>query len=51
MPVGPDQEGGVGVARLAQASGMQSLRAHGIRKALAGITTIDEVLRITLEAA
>ncbi|MBL6854694.1 MAG: Flp pilus assembly complex ATPase component TadA [Alphaproteobacteria bacterium] len=39
------------VARLAQASGMETLRTHGIRKALAGVTTIDEVLRVTLEAA
>ena len=39
------------VVRLTQASGMETLRTHGIRKALAGTTTIDEVLRVTLEAA
>jgi general secretion pathway protein E len=30
-------------------SGMQTMYAHGMRKALAGITTIEEVLRVTRE--
>ena len=27
--------------------GMQTMYAHGIKKALAGITTIEEVIRVT----
>ena len=30
-------------------SGMQTMYAHGMRKALAGITTIEEVFRVTRE--
>jgi general secretion pathway protein E len=30
-------------------SGMQTMFAHGMRKALAGITTIEEVFRVTRE--
>ena len=33
--------------RIAVASGMQTMRAHGLRKAAAGQTTIEEVLRAT----
>jgi general secretion pathway protein E len=29
--------------------GMQTMYVHGLRKALAGITTIEEVLRVTRE--
>jgi len=29
--------------------GMQSMYAHGIKKALGGITTIEEVIRVTRE--
>ncbi|MGE5269583.1 MAG: type II secretion system ATPase GspE, partial [Thiohalocapsa sp.] len=31
------------------AGGMQTMYAHGMRKALAGITTVEEVLRVTRE--
>ena len=36
---------------LACAAGMEPMQVHGYRKALAGQTTIDEVHRVTLEAA
>ncbi len=36
---------------LAREAGMESMQTHGFRKALAGETTIDEVLRVTLETA
>ena len=36
---------------LAIRSGMAPMQIHGIRKVLAGVTSIDEVLRVTLEAA
>jgi general secretion pathway protein E len=35
---------------LAMRSGMEPMHRHGFRKALVGETTIDEVLRVTLEA-
>ncbi len=35
------------VRRAAMASGMLTLRADGARKALAGVTTIEEVIRVT----
>jgi general secretion pathway protein E len=35
---------------LASQSGMESMQQHGFRKALMGLTSIDEVLRMTLEA-
>ena len=35
--------------RIAAAEGMQSMRTHGLKKALAGTTTIEEVLRVTRE--
>jgi general secretion pathway protein E len=35
--------------RIAAAEGMQSMRTHGLKKALAGSTTIEEVLRVTRE--
>ena len=31
------------------AGGMQTMYVHGIRKALAGITTIEEIFRVTRE--
>lgn len=34
---------------IAEAEGMQSMRSHGLKKALAGQTTIEEVLRVTRE--
>ena len=36
-----------GLGTLAVQSGMQSMRVHGLKKALAGQTTIEEVLRAT----
>jgi general secretion pathway protein E len=35
------------IQMLALDQGLQSMRAHGVRKALAGITSLDEVLRVT----
>jgi type IV pilus assembly protein PilB len=35
------------IGRLARQQGMRTLRADGIAKAMAGITTLDEVLRVT----
>ena len=35
------------IKKLALESGMQTLRMDGARKAIAGITTISEVLRVT----
>ena len=35
---------------IAATEGMQSMRTHGLKKALAGQTTIEEVLRVTREA-
>ncbi len=37
------------IFRQAQAEGMQSLRQAGIAKVLAGVTSLDEVLRVTLD--
>lgn len=39
----------VTIARQAGEEGMRTLRADGLRKVMAGITTIDEVLRVTQE--
>jgi type II secretory ATPase GspE/PulE/Tfp pilus assembly ATPase PilB-like protein len=33
---------------MAQAQGMKTLRHAGIAKVLEGVTTVDEVLRVTL---
>ncbi len=38
------------VRRAARDTGTESMRAHGIRKALSGITTLEEVERVTREA-
>jgi general secretion pathway protein E len=38
------------IQRLALDQGLQSMRTHGIRKARDGITTLDEVLRVTRAA-
>ena len=38
------------VRRAARESGTESMRAHGIRKALAGQTTLEEVERVTRES-
>jgi general secretion pathway protein E len=35
----------------ARASGMASLREDGIEKIRAGVTTVDEVLRVTMRAS
>ncbi len=35
------------IRRLARAEGMSSLRADGYAKAAAGVTTLEEVLRVT----
>jgi general secretion pathway protein E len=46
------KKAGTSVLRaLAQDGGMEPMRLHGFRKALDGITTVDEVLRVTLEAS
>lgn len=37
------------IFRQAQAEGMQSLRQAGIAKVLAGVTSLDEVLRVTMD--
>jgi general secretion pathway protein E len=45
-------KGGAGeLHALARAAGMEPMQIHGYRKALAGLTTIEEVHRVTLEAA
>ncbi|MDH3412166.1 MAG: type II secretion system ATPase GspE [Gammaproteobacteria bacterium] len=38
------------VRRAARDTGTESMRAHGIRKALLGVTTLEEVERVTREA-
>jgi general secretion pathway protein E len=35
------------IDRIARDMGMQTMRMHGVKKALAGITTIEEVMRVT----
>jgi type II secretion system protein E len=40
---------GAALKRAALASGMQTLRAHGWQRVREGITTVDEVLRVTQE--
>jgi len=35
------------IERLACEAGMQSMYAHGLKKALAGVTTIEDVMRVT----
>jgi|SRR6185312_2427493 len=37
--------------RLARESGMVPLQQHGLRKALSGLTTVEEVLRVTQQGA
>jgi general secretion pathway protein E len=34
------------IQKLALQNGMQTMAVHGLKKALAGITTIDDVLRV-----
>ena len=34
------------IQKIAVEEGMQTMATHGLKKALAGITTIDEVLRV-----
>ena len=34
----------------ARASGMRTMHEDGLRKALAGLTSVEEVLRVTAEA-
>lgn len=36
--------------RVALADGMQRLADNGLTKVLAGVTTVDEVLRVTMRA-
>jgi len=38
------------VRRTARETGTQSMRAHGFRKALSGLTTLEEVERVTRES-
>lgn len=38
------------IERAARAAGMHTMHEDGLRKALAGLTTIEEVLRVTQEA-
>jgi len=40
---------GGALKRVATAEGMQSMRTQGLKKALAGVTTVEEVLRVTRE--
>jgi general secretion pathway protein E len=35
------------IQQIAVASGMRTMRDHGLQKALAGLTTLEEVLRAT----
>ncbi|MBW3621199.1 MAG: Flp pilus assembly complex ATPase component TadA [Actinobacteria bacterium] len=56
LPITPEMreliiEGGseTDIGRLARQQGMRTLREDGIAKALAGITTLEEVLRVTPE--
>lgn len=35
------------VERLAERQGMQTMHAHGMKKALAGVTSVEEVMRVT----
>lgn len=35
------------IGRLAERDGMRSMHAHGMKKALAGITSVEEVVRVT----
>jgi general secretion pathway protein E len=35
------------IERLSSEAGMQSMYAHGLKKALAGVTTIEDVMRVT----
>lgn len=37
------------IARLARSQGMRTLREDGVRKAMEGVTTLEEVLRVTPE--
>jgi general secretion pathway protein E len=37
------------IERAARASGMRTMYEDGLRKALAGLTTVEEVLRVTQE--
>ncbi len=37
------------IAAAAAAAGMRSMFAHGMRKAMAGLTTVEEILRVTRE--
>jgi len=39
------------IARLAAKQGMVTMRDDGLQKAVAGLTTIEEVLRVTPEPA
>jgi general secretion pathway protein E len=41
------QAGARDIHHAAQKNGMRTLRSNSIQKALAGITTVEEVLRIT----
>jgi len=36
------------IRKLAQAQGMKTLRQAGLQKVVEGVTTVDEVLRVTL---
>ena len=42
-----DRAPGTTIKRAARKAGMQTLRANGAQKAQQGITTIDEILRVT----
>jgi general secretion pathway protein E len=35
------------IQNIARGAGLQTMQTHGLKKALSGITTIDEVMRVT----
>jgi general secretion pathway protein E len=44
-----DRAGDLDIERVACAEGMQSMRLDGLGKVRAGVTTVEEVLRVTQE--
>lgn len=44
-----DKKSAMDITKIAQSEGMQSLREDGLQKVLDGITTVEEVLRVTSE--
>ena len=46
-----DREDSAAIVAAASDNGMRSLRADGLCKIKAGVTTIDEVVRVTMRSA